>query len=68
MKPEKAKKTKVVKRPDGKIELTKVDGISLASLVGKKPENVAKVPSDLGALLKALCEENGWIDDKGVIA
>jgi len=64
----KPKKTKVEKQPDGKIKLSKYDSAGFASLVGKTPENIAKNQSDLGELLKAICEEFGWLDENGKIA
>ena len=60
----KAKKTKVVKDGD-KYKLSKVDGDELAQLAGKKPEKL--IDTELRLLVKAICEELGWLDDNGKI-
>ncbi len=59
----KVNKTKVEKLPDGKVKISKENNAALASLVGKKPENLSG--ADLGAFLNAVAVELGWVDDKG---
>lgn len=61
----KAKKIKIEKQPDEKIRLLHEGNTELISLTGKKPENLSG--KDLGAFLKAVARELGWLDSQGNI-
>jgi len=62
----KAKNTKIEILPNGKLRLSKLsDGGALETLIGKKPENLNQ--ADVGLLLKAICDELGWLDRQGKI-
>jgi len=62
----KAKNTKIEILPNGKLRLSKLsDGGALETLVGKKPENLSQ--TEIGLLVKAICDELGWLDKQGKI-
>ena len=59
------KKTKIIKRPDGKVEISKENDAALVGLVGKKPSELKN--NEIGMLLDVIVDELWGLDELGRI-